>query len=167
MKQWGKAYELWGKLIYAFNKEGGRVAYGTDDSYIWATPGFSNIRELELLRDAGLHNYEVLKAATYNSAQTLRQPKLGLVRPGYTADLLIVDRNPAYNLGFMYSFGANTLDKDGQMIRSKGIEHTIKDGIVIENAKMMDVVAAMVAVSKKGERQPDSVSAPFIPPMVP
>ncbi|RYD48126.1 MAG: amidohydrolase, partial [Sphingomonadales bacterium] len=154
---------LWGRLIYAFNKYGGRVAYGTDDSYIWATPGFSNIRELELLREAGLHNYEVLKAATRNSALTLREPELGLIRPGYVADLLIVDRNPAYNLAFMYSFGANTLDPSGKMYRTKGIEHTIKDGIVLENAKIMEVVAGMVADSKRGVSRADSVSAPFVP----
>lgn len=163
---WSKAYDLWGRLIYAFNKYGGRVAYGTDDSYIWATPGFSNIRELQLLREAGLHNYEVLKAATFNSAQTLRQPKLGLVRPGYIADLLIVDRNPAYNLAFLYGFGANTLDKDGQMIRTKGIVHTIKDGIVLENARIMDEVARMVAESRK-DRRPDSVTTPFEPLAMP
>lgn len=159
---WVDAYRLWGDLIYAFNKEGGRVAYGTDDSYIWATPGFSNIRELELSREAGLHNYEVLKAATYNSAQTLRQPKLGLVRPGYLADLLIVDGNPAYNLQFMYSFGALTLDEEGKMIRTKGILHTIKDGIVIENARLMDEVAKMVAESRRNS-VPDVVTAPFLP----
>jgi hypothetical protein len=163
---WSKAFELWGKLIYAFNKEGGRVAYGTDDSYIWATPGFSNVRELELLRETGMHNYEVLKAATYNSAQTLRQPKLGLVRPGFTADLLIVDRNPAYNLAFLYSFGANTLDRQGEMIRTRGIVHTIKDGIVIENAAMMEEVARMVAESKRDAR-PDVVTAPFAPNTLP
>ncbi|PZU50780.1 MAG: amidohydrolase [Sphingomonas sp.] len=159
---WTDAYRLWGDLIYAFNKEGGRVAYGTDDSYIWATPGFSNIRELELSRESGLHNYEVLKAATHNSALTLRQPKLGLVRPGYLADLLIVDGNPAYNLQFMYSFGALTLDGQGEMIRTKGILHTIKDGIVIENARLMDEVAKMVAESRRNSA-PDAVTAPFLP----
>lgn len=163
---WSKAYELWGKLIYAFNKEGGHIAYGTDDSYIWATPGFSNVRELELLREAGLHNYEVLKAATYNSAKTLRQPKLGLVRPGYIADLVLVDHNPAANLGFMYSFGAHTLDKDGQMIRTRGIVHTIKDGIVVENAKVMDAVAEMVAESKR-DVKPDAATAPFVTTAIP
>ena len=159
---WGKAYELWGKLIYAFNKEGGRVAYGTDDSYIWATPGFSNVRELELLREAGLHNYEALKAATYNSAITLREPKLGMVHPGFKADLLIVDHNPAYNLAFLYSFGANTLDDEGKMIRTKGIVHTIKDGVVMENDKVMAKVAEMVAESKRDAR-PDGATAPFVP----
>ena len=76
--------------------------------------------------------------------------------PVIAADLLIVDRNPAYNLGFLYSFGANTLDAEGKMIRSKGIEHTIKDGIVIENAKMMEAVAQMVAASKQGGRRPEA-----------
>lgn len=163
---WSKAYELWGKLIFAFNKEGGRVAYGTDDSYIWATPGFSNVRELQLLREAGLHNYEVLKAATHNSAQTLREPKLGLVRPGYKADLLLVDRNPAYNLAFLYSFGANTLDKQGAMVRTRGIVHTIKDGVVIENVKLMEEVARMVAESKK-DAKPDAATLPFTPTPTP
>ena len=69
---WYTAFDLWGDLIYEFNKRGGRVAYGTDDNYIWATPGFSNIRELQLLRETGMHPLEVLKAATLNSAETLR-----------------------------------------------------------------------------------------------
>ncbi|NIP57704.1 MAG: amidohydrolase, partial [Gemmatimonadetes bacterium] len=34
---WYDAFDLWGDLIYEFNKRGGRVAYGTDDNYIWAT----------------------------------------------------------------------------------------------------------------------------------
>ena len=159
---WSDAFKLWGDLIFEFNKRGGRVAYGTDDNYIWATPGFSNIRELQLLRETGLHTLEVLKAATLNSALTLRQPKLGLVRPGYLADLLIVDGNPAYNLRFMYSFGALTLDKEGKMFRTNGIVHTIKDGIVIENAKMMAEVERMVARSKSGAAKSNAVSAPFV-----
>jgi hypothetical protein len=158
---WSRAFRLWGDLIYEFNRRGGRVAYGTDDNYIWATPGFSNVRELQLLRETGLHNLEVIKAATYNSAATLRQPKLGLVRPGYTADLVLVDGNPAYNLRFLYSFGALHLDDARAMQRSQGIVHTIKDGVVIENAKLMDEVARMVARSKEGVGV-NVESAPFI-----
>jgi hypothetical protein len=157
---WTFAFDLWGDLIYEFNKRGGRVSYGTDDNYIWATPGFSNVRELQLLRESGLHNLEVIKAATSNSAKTLRQPKLGLVRPGYVADLSIVDGNPAYNLRFLYSFGALTRDQDGNMYRTEGIVHTIKDGIVINNSKLMERVAEMVRKSKSGI-EPDVVSKPF------
>jgi hypothetical protein len=158
---WTYAFRLWGDLIFEFNKRGGRVAYGTDDNYIWATPGFSNVRELQLLRESGLHNLEVIKAATLNSAQTLRQPKLGLVRPGYLADLVLVDGNPAYNLRFLYSFGALRLDPQREMLRTAGIVHTIKDGIVIENAKMMEEVARMVAQSKQGKAA-NVESEPFV-----
>ncbi|NUQ13172.1 MAG: amidohydrolase family protein, partial [Gemmatimonadaceae bacterium] len=112
---WTYAFRLWGDLIAEFNRRGGRVAYGTDDNYIWATPGFSAVRELQLLRETGMHSLEVLKAATKNSAETLREPKLGLVRPGYLADLVIVDGNPAYNLKFLYSFGDLTLDREGRL----------------------------------------------------
>lgn len=160
---WTYAFDLWAKLIFEFNKRGGRVAYGTDDNYIWATPGFSNVRELQLVRESGMHALEVLKAATYNSAQTLRQPKLGLVRPGYLADLVIVDGSPTYNLRFLYSFGALTLDKDGKMYRTKGIVHTIKDGIVIENKRLMEEVAKMVAKSKQGVGA-NPVNEPFLVP---
>jgi cytosine/adenosine deaminase-related metal-dependent hydrolase len=158
---WYQAFDLWGDLIYAFNQRGGRVAYGTDDNYIWATPGFSNVRELQLLRETGMHPLEVLEAATLNSALTLRQPRLGLVRPGYLADLVVVDGNPAYNLRFLYSFGALTLDDDGEMVRTRGIVHTIKDGVVIENARLMDEVARMVAESKRGQ-EPSVVEQPFV-----
>ena len=158
---WYRAFELWGDLIYQFNKRGGRVAYGTDDNYIWATPGFSNIRELQLLRETGLHSLEVLKAATQNSAQTLRQPRLGLVHPGYLADLVIVDGNPNYNLRFLYSFGALALNPDGTMRRTRGPVYTIKDGIVMDNAKLMAEVERMVAASKRDAR-PNVVTEPFV-----
>ena len=160
---WSHAFKLWGDLIFEFNKRGGRVAYGTDDNYIWATPGFSSIRELQLLRETGMHGLEVIRSATQNSAQTLREPRLGLVRPGYLADLVIVDGNPAYNLRFLYSFGALALDKDGKMYRTKGIAHTIKDGIVVNNARLMEEIEKMVAKSKATVSPANVVTEPFLP----
>ena len=158
---WTTAYRLWGDLIYAFNRKGGRVAFGTDDNYIWATPGFSTVRELQLQRETGMHNLEVLRVATYNSAQTLGEPQLGMVRPGYKADLLIVDGNPAANLKLLYSFGDLTLDKAGQMIRTQGIVHTIKDGVVLNNARLMEEVEKMVQASRKLAPATDPVRDPF------
>jgi hypothetical protein len=164
---WQRTFDLWGDLIFEFNKRGGRVAYGTDDNYIWATPGFSNVRELQLMRETGMHALEVLESATRNAALTLRQPQLGLVRPGYVADLLIVDGSPLYNLRFLYATGALTLDDEGDMYRTRGIVHTIKDGIVTNNARLLEEVARMVAESKQGIG-PSVVEAPFtVPPRQP
>ena len=55
-----------------------------------------------------------------------------------------------YNLRFLYAFGALTRDRDGRMCRTDGIIHSIKEGIIIENRKLLDEVATMVAKSKQG-----------------
>lgn len=161
---WYDAFDLWGDLIEAFSAQGGTVAYGTDDAYIWATPGFSNVRELQLMRESGMHPLEVIRAATKNSAETLREPHLGLIHPGYKADLLIIDGNPVENFRYMYSFGALTVSEgEGKTSRTEGIVHTIKDGIVIQNDQLMDEVERMVEESKEGIDRPNPVNAPFEP----
>ncbi len=161
-QSWRYAFELWGDLIYEFNKRGGRVAFGTDSNYMWAKPGFSAVRELQLMLETGMHALEVLRAATYNSAKTLRQPRLGLIRPGYLADLIIVDGNPRKNLRHLYSFGAIRMSEDGDLYRTEGIVHTIKDGIVINNDRLMEEVARMVAESKDEVPDVNIVTKPFI-----
>ena len=88
--------------------------------------------------------------------------RLGLVRPGYLADLLIVDGNPAENLRYLYPFGAIRKNEDHSMYRTEGIVYTIKDGVVVDNAKVMEEVARMVAESK-AEAGPDIVNSPFLP----
>lgn len=157
---WTHAFQLWGELIAEFNRRGGRVAYGSDDNFQWATAGFSNVRELQLMRESGMHPLEIIRSATYNSALTLGQPRLGLVHPGYLADLIIVDGNPAENFRYLYSFGAIRLGEDGATYRTRGVVHTIKDGVVIDNARLMEEVARMVAESKRGA-QPNIVTKPF------
>jgi len=159
---WNYMYDLWADLIFEFNKRGGMVAYGTDDNYQWSTGGFGNIRELQLVRESGMHNLEVLRTATQNSARVLKEPKLGLVHEGYLADLLIVDGNPAANFRHLYPFGAVRLGEDGEMYRTRGIVHTIKDGIVVDNARVMEEVARMVLESKENAG-PDFINRPFLP----
>jgi hypothetical protein len=165
--RWHYLYDLWGDLIFEFNKKGGRVAYGTDDNYQWSTGGFGNIRELQLVLESGMHPLEVLQSATYNSAEFLMEPKLGLVQEGYIADLLVVDGSPAHDFKYLYPFGAIRMNDEREMYRTKGILHTIKDGIVTENDAIMREVARIVAESKRGVG-PDIVTEPFtVPPPPP
>jgi len=159
---WHYMYDLWGDLIYEFNKRGGRVAYGTDDNYQWSTGGFGNIRELQLVLESGMHPLEVLKSATYNSAQTILEPRLGLVQEGYVADLILVDGSPAENFRYLYPFGAIRMDEAREMYRTQGIVHTIKDGIVINNKALMEEVARIVAESRKDAPGTDIVREPFL-----
>lgn len=159
---WTYMYNLWGELIYEFNKRGGMVAFGTDDNYQWSTGGFGNVRELQLMRETGMHSLEVLRTANQNSAKLLGEDRLGLVRPGYLADLLIVDGNPAENLRYLYPFGAIRKNPDHSMYRTQGIVYTIKDGVVVNNAKVMEEVARMVAESKENAGA-DVVNSPFLP----
>jgi hypothetical protein len=48
-----------------------------------------------------------------------------------------------------------------EMYRTRGILHTIKDGIVIENDRVMAEVERIVAESKRGGG-PDVVTEPFV-----
>ncbi len=152
-QRWAELYRKWQKLIFEFHRRGGQLAYAADDPYLWNTSGIANVRELQLIHEAGLNPLEVIRTATYNSARTLRRPDLGLVQTGFVADLLIVDGNPLKNLRFLYAFGA--LDSPtGEAVRRGGIRWTIKDGVVFDNSRLIADVLAMVAESRRGWRNP-------------
>jgi imidazolonepropionase-like amidohydrolase len=158
---WHNLYDLWGDLIYSFNNKGGRVAFGTDDNFQWSTGGFGNVRELQLVMESGMHPLEVLQTANLNSAKTILEPKLGLIQEGYVADLIIVDGSPAKDFKYLYPFGAIRMTEDREMYRTQGIVHTIKDGVVIENDKMLEEIARIVEESKQDQPM-DIVREPFV-----
>jgi Amidohydrolase family len=151
---WSDAYRKWERLIFEFQRRGGHLSYGVDDPYLWNTTGFANVRELQLMEEAGLDPLEVIRAATRSSALTLRRPDLGLIQTGFTADLAIVDGNPLENLRYLYAFGALDMDAEGEIVRRGGVRWTIKDGVVFDNALLIADVERMVAESKEGWTSP-------------
>lgn len=152
-QRWAILYKKWQRLVYEFHERGGRLAYAADDPFLWNTSGIANVRELQLIHEAGLSPLEVIRSATYSSAKTLRRPDLGLVQTGYTADLLLVQGNPLENLRFLYAFGA--LDSDsGERVRRGGIRYTIRGGVVFDNAVLIDEVLEMVRESREGWTNP-------------
>jgi imidazolonepropionase-like amidohydrolase len=71
---------------------GVRIAMGTDAPLI---PHGQNLRELELMTDAGLDSTSALRAATSEAAQLLGIDSLvGTVEPGKRADLVVVRGDP-------------------------------------------------------------------------
>ena len=84
-----------------------------------------------------------------------------MIQKGYIADILVVDGSPAENFRYLYPFGAIMMDeKTKEMYRSKGIIHTIKDGVVFENENLMREVERIVRESKK-DAGLDIVTEPF------
>jgi hypothetical protein len=74
---------------------GARVAAGTDAGNIGTVHGPAIHRELQLLAGAGLTPAQVLTAATRDAAFAFAaKPDIGLVAPGYRADLLVLDADP-------------------------------------------------------------------------
>ena len=92
-----------------FEKRGGLIGCGDDAGFIYQMYGFGLIRELELHQEAGFQPLKVIQHATANNAKILGQEsRLGRVRTGYVADLLVVNGNPLENLKVLYPTGTTT-----------------------------------------------------------
>lgn len=147
--EWKANYKLWMTFINEYKNRGGRVTVGTDAGFIYQLYGFAYIQELELLREAGFHPLEVIKAATLNGAEALGMEKeIGTVEVGKLADFVIVDENPLKNFQVLYGTGAIALDKDNKVQRVGGVKYTIKDGIIYDAKQLLKDVQEIVEKEK-------------------
>jgi hypothetical protein len=91
------------RVVGALDRAGVPLLAGTDAMGLpLIVPGISLHRELALLTDSGLTNYEALRAATVAPAAFLnRTHEFGMVAVGQRADLLLVDGNPLEDLGHL------------------------------------------------------------------
>jgi len=149
---WKENYRLWMNFINEYKNRGGRVTAGSDSGFIFQLYGFAYIRELELLREAGFHPMEVIRAATLNGAEALQMDdKIGSVQVGKLADFVIVNENPLQNLKVLYGTGAIKLTEDNEVIRTGGVSYTIKDGIIYDAKQLLRDVKVMVDEAKAKE----------------
>lgn len=147
---WKENFKLWMTFINEYKNRGGRVAVGTDSGFIYQLYGFSYPREMELLREAGFHPLEVIRAATLNGAEALGwDDKIGSVQIGKLADFVILEENPLMNLKVLYGTGAVKLTKDNEVVRVGGVKYTIKDGIIYDAKRLLADVKAMVDAEKE------------------
>jgi hypothetical protein len=120
-----KEFEDGSRNVFEFTRRyvaaGGKIHAGTD-TIAGGTPGLSIHHEMEMLVEAGLTPMQALKAATSWSAELLqgksdaRGPaKVGSIRPGNFADLVVVSANPVNDI-------SNT----------KAIERVMKNGRWVE-----------------------------------
>ncbi len=149
---WKDNFRLWMQFLNDYKNHGGRVTTGSDSGYIWKIYGFGYIRELELLQEAGFHPLEVIRAATIHGAEALgMDERIGSIRPGKLADLVVVSENPLRNFKVLYGTGHFRLDDDNQPIRVRGIKYTIKDGIVYDPERLLNDVRQIVSKAKAAQ----------------
>ena len=148
--EWKENFRLWMAFINEYKNRGGRVTAGSDSGFIYQLYGFAYIRELELLREAGFHPLEVIRAATLNGAEALKMDhKIGSIQIGKLADFVIVEENPLVNLKALYGTGAIKLTDDNEVVRVGGVKYTIKDGVIYDAKRLLRDVEMMVNKAKE------------------
>ena len=147
---WRDNYRRWMAFVNDYKNRGGRVTVGSDSGYIYKVYGFGTIHELEMLREAGFHPLEVVRAATLSGAEALgAADQIGSIEVGKKADLLIIGENPLANLKLLYATGHPRLRDDGEIERIGGVRYTVKDGIVFDAKALLAEVEAMVKQAKQ------------------
>jgi imidazolonepropionase-like amidohydrolase len=115
----------------AFVKAGGLLIAGLDPTGNGGiVAGFGDLREVELLVEAGFTPLEAIKIVTFNGAKFLGEDAhIGSIAVGKQADLMIVRGNPAVNI--------SEIEK---------VEIVFKDGVGYDSEKLIQSVQGLVGI---------------------
>jgi imidazolonepropionase-like amidohydrolase len=115
----------------AFYKAGGLLIAGLDPTGNGGVvAGFGDLREVELLVEAGFTPVEAIKIASYNGAKYLgRDAQIGTISVGKQADLVVVKGNPESNI-----------------FDIENIDIVFKDGVGYDSEKLIQSVQGLVGV---------------------
>lgn len=107
------------QMLKTLADAGAPLLMGTDSPQMFNVPGFALHRELQVVRAAGLSNYQVLESGSKNVgryvSESLKQDgAFGTVAAGQWADLVLLDANPLQDLG-------NLTRRSGVLVRGRWI----------------------------------------------
>jgi len=148
---WAQMYRRWQDFVQDYKNRGGKVAVGSDVGSIYSLWGFATIREIALLEETGFSPLEALHSATEVGALALGNHQLGVIRPGYLADLVVLTANPLEDIKVMYGTGATRQSEDGHAVQVKAVKYTIRDGVVFDSQALLQDVKTMVKTAKAEE----------------
>jgi imidazolonepropionase-like amidohydrolase len=155
---WKENYRIWMAALRDYEHMGGTIGAGDDAGFIYQIYGFGLLRELELHEEAGFNPIKVIQHVTGNNARILgMEDKVGSVRPGYLADLIVVNGNPLENIKVLYPTGVEAI-RDGRQVHTGGIEWTVKDGFCYHVPTLSAQVREMVAKARKSGRESASTN---------
>jgi imidazolonepropionase-like amidohydrolase len=115
----------------AFVQAGGLLIAGLDPTGNGGiVAGFGDLRQVELLVEAGFTPIEAIKIASFNGAKFLGEDsRVGSIAPGKQADLMVVKGNPAVAIA--------DIEK---------VEIVFKDGIGYDSEKLIQSVQGLVGI---------------------
>ena len=115
----------------AFVAAGGLLIAGLDPTGNGGVvAGFGDLREVELLVEAGFPPVEAIKIASLNGAKFLGEDaRIGSIAPGKQADLMVVKGNPATNI-----------------LDIEKVEIVFKDGVGYDSEKLIQSVQGLVGI---------------------
>jgi imidazolonepropionase-like amidohydrolase len=115
----------------AFVQAGGLLIAGLDPTGNGGiVAGFGDLRQIELLVEAGFTPIEAVKIATLNGAKFLGEDgRIGSIATGKQADLMIVKGNPAANI-----------------VDIEKVEIVFKDGVGYDSEKLIQSVQGLVGI---------------------
>ena len=107
------------RILKELSDAGAGILMGTDSPQLFNVPGFALHRELAVMSEAGMSNYEILKSGTatvgeYVASHLGRDGDFGTVARGQRADLVLLGSNPLDDL-------ANLFDRVGVMVRGRWV----------------------------------------------
>ena len=114
-----------------FVKAGGLLIAGLDPTGNGGiVAGFGDLREVELLVEAGFTPVEAIKIASFNGAKFLGEDaRIGSIAPGKQADLMVVKGNPA-----------------SAIAEIEKVEIVFKDGVGYDSEKLIQSVQGLVGI---------------------
>jgi MFS family permease len=113
-----------GSLSDRFGRKGMLLAGPDPTGNGGVIPGFGDLREMELLVDAGFTPLEAIRIATLNGAIFMGlAERIGSIAAGKDADLLVVRGNPAADI--------HDVEK---------VETVFKDGVGFDSTRLLDSV---------------------------
>jgi imidazolonepropionase-like amidohydrolase len=115
----------------AFVKAGGLLIAGLDPTGNGGiVAGFGDLREVELLVEAGFTPAEAISIASLNGAKFLGEDaRIGSVAPGKQADLMVVKGNPGTKINDI-----------------ENVEIVFKDGVGYDSEKLIQSVQGLVGI---------------------
>ena len=108
------------RILKELSDAGAGILMGSDSPQLFNVPGFALHREMEVMSEAGMSNYEILRSGTvavgeYVASHLGLDGDFGTIAEGRRADLVLLGSNPLDDL-------ANLFDRVGVMVRGRWVD---------------------------------------------